>query len=560
MSEPAAPSAAVVYRARRIRTMDENCPTATHVMVRDGRILAVGERADMDRYGDYRLDETFADDVLVPGLIEAHAHLHEGGIWRFLYLGYHDRIAPDGTRWPGLKTLDAVIERLRAAETALETPDEALLAWGFDPLYFGTERLTEEALDRVSRHRPTAILHASFHLMNVNSAMLELAGIDGTIDIEGIGRHADGRPDGELREFAAMFPVNRAIGNAFRNGSTTREGLDNFAQLAQMAGVTTVTDLNNELGDADVASLAAATRREDFPVRLIPAFRTVGAGQGCDQAISRIREVSKHNHDKLRFGAVKLILDGSIQGFTARLNWPGYHNGHANGIWVTSPQEAEEMIEAYHRAGLQIHIHTNGDEATEVALDALERVLGEHPRPDHRHTLQHVQMASTAQFRRMAQLGLCVNLFSNHLYYWGDAHYALTLGPDRAERMNACATALAENVPFTIHSDAPITPIGPLFTAWCAVNRRTSAGRTLGESQKISVHRALEAITLNAAFTLKMDAEIGSIEVGKRADFCVLDADPLETPPEHLLTINVLATVLGGRAFRSPRHDMAASP
>jgi predicted amidohydrolase YtcJ len=143
-------------------------------------------------------------------------------------------------------------------------------------------------------------------------------------------------------------------------------------------------------------------------------------------------------------------------------------------------------------------------------------------------------------------------LFANHLYYWGDAHYSQTIGPDRANRMDACGTALRLGVPFAIHSDAPITPIGPLFTAWCAVNRCTSSGRVLGEEERIGLQDALHAITLGAAYTLRMDGEIGSIEVGKFADFCVLDADPLSLPPRSLKDIGVWGTVLGGRVFEAP--------
>ena len=147
----------------------------------------------------------------------------------------------------------------------------------------------------------------------------------------------------------------------------------------------------------------------------------------------------------------------------------------------------------------------------------------------------------------MKALGLCVNLFANHLYYWGDAHATQTMGPDRAQRMDACGTALRHGVPLAIHSDAPITPMAPLFTAWCAVNRLTSSGQVLGEGECISVDQALYAITMGAAFTLGMDDRIGSIEVGKWADFCVLDADPTEVPPTALKDIGVAATVLGGQ-------------
>jgi predicted amidohydrolase YtcJ len=201
------------------------------------------------------------------------------------------------------------------------------------------------------------------------------------------------------------------------------------------------------------------------------------------------------------------------------------------------------------RAGIQVHVHTNGDEATAMVLDRLEQVLKREPARDHRFTLQHAQLADAAQFRRMAALGLCANLFANHHFYWGDQHRAVTVGPERAERMNACRTALRCGVPLAIHSDAPITPLGPLFTAWCAVNRLTASGHVLGPRERIGVMAALRAITLGAAYTLHLDGEIGSIECGKRADFCVLDDDPRDVAPEAIKDVRVWGTVQGGRVF-----------
>jgi hypothetical protein len=253
------------------------------------------------------------------------------------------------------------------------------------------------------------------------------------------------------------------------------------------------------------------------------------------------------NTDKLHYGIVKLFADGSIQGFSARLRWPGYYNGHPNGIWNQPPEQLKASIDFFHAQGFHLHIHTNGDEATEVALDGLEAALARTPRPDHRHTLQHCQMADEALFRRMAALGVCANLFANHLFYWGDAHRALTLGPDRAERMDACATALRLGVPLAVHSDAPITALAPMFTAWCAVNRVTSSGHVLGASERISVADALRTITLGAAYTLGLDDRIGSIEVGKFADFCVLEDDPTAVDPTALRDVRIAGTVLGGQ-------------
>ena len=131
----------------------------------------------------------------------------------------------------------------------------------------------------------------------------------------------------------------------------------------------------------------------------------------------------------------------------------------------------------------------------------------------------------------------------------GDQHYEVTVGPERAERMNACATALRTGVPLAIHSDAPVTPLGPLFTAWCAINRRTASGRTLGENERIGIDDALRTITLGAAYTLKLDSEIGSIESGKRADFAVLEEDPTSIGGDRLKDVVIWGTVQGGRIF-----------
>jgi predicted amidohydrolase YtcJ len=251
--------------------------------------------------------------------------------------------------------------------------------------------------------------------------------------------------------------------------------------------------------------------------------------------------------ERLRLGKVKLVADGSIQGFSARLRWPGYYNGLPNGLWYTAPEQVREILALALANGVQVHAHTNGDEATDMVLDAMAAALARHPVPGHRFTLQHCQLADAAQFRRIRELGMCVNLFANHTFYWGDAHYEQTVGPERAERMNACATAIAAGVPFAIHSDAPVTPLGPLFTAWCAVNRKTAGGRLLGAPQRIAVADALRAITVGAAYTLGLDGEIGSIETGKRADFAVLESDPLESAAEDLADIGIWGVVANGR-------------
>ena len=536
-----------IFQARKVLTMNPSRPVATHVAVRDGRILGAGALDELSGWGPYRLETRLADKVLMPGLVEGHSHLMEGVFWRFVYCGWFDRRDPDGKVWPGAKSLDAVVERLREAQAALSDPAQPLLGWGFDPIYFGGRRCVREDLDRVSTERPVGMIHASVHIINANSAALAAVGwLRAGLDHPGVPLGADGLPTGELKGPEAMMQVAQVLGadRAVMTGDAA--GLTLFSRLCVRAGVTTATDLASPLPDDALPMLLDQTARNDFPTRIVPLLRLMGPPAA---AVERAVELGRRSTDRLRLGRIKMVADGSIQGFSARLRWPGYHNGAPNGLWYMAPEQMSQALTLALQHGVQIHTHTNGDEATEAVLDGMEAALQQHPRPDHRFTLQHCQLADAAQFRRMKALGLCVNLFANHHYYWGDEHYRLTVGPERATRMNACATALAQGVPLAIHSDAPITPLGPLFTAWCAVHRLTASGRTLGEHERIGVADALRAITLGAAYTLKLDAEIGSIECGKRADFCVLDDDPLAVPAMVLRDLPVWGVVQDGRIF-----------
>lgn len=543
-------SSTTIYPARRIITMNAHQPFASHVAVRDGRVLGVGSLAELEGWGPYTLDRRFESLVLLPGFVEGHSHAYEGGVWKFPYVGFFDRRSPDGAVSPGLKNIEAVVARLRDIERGMTDTGQPLLAWGFDPIYFGGRRMNAADLDQVSTTRPVLVIHSNFHVLNVNSPVLAKAGIDHSTNVHGIVKDSAGKPTGELQEIAAKYMAYRASGIDLAGVLSDEEAVWRFARVAQLSGVTTATDLHNELPESTVAGYRRASASDDFPIRLLPAFGAIALP--VDEGVRKLKALMQHNNDRLRFGLVKIVTDGSIQGLSARMRWPGYYNGLPNGVWNTGPDDIDRLLQAYHDAGFQVHIHTNGDEASEVALDAVERALARTPRRDHRHTLQHCQMADAAQFRRMAALGMCVNLFANHLFYWGDIHYSQTLGPERANRMDACATALRTGVPFAIHCDAPVTPIGPLFTAWCAVNRLTASGRTLGESERIAPADALRAVTLGAAQTLKLDDEIGSIEVGKRADFAVLHEDPLEVPPTALKDVRVWGTVLGGRVFEAP--------
>lgn len=523
-------------------------PNTTHVAIRDGRVLGSGSLEELAGWGDYVLDETFKNKVIMPGLVEGHSHAMEGTLWKYTYVGFFDRMDPHGKVWGGVKTIGEVLDRLKDSEAKLSDPNAPLPAWSLDPIYFDNERVTRQDLDKVSESRPIGVMHASGHILNVNSKALELAGLlKSGIDHPGVPLGEDGLPTGELKGPDVMTPVGVHVGFDRDMLSCDEEGLIDFAKLCVRTGVTTATDLAARLPDDAVTMMSEVTGRDNYPARIVPLrFHHGVTPVDLIEHVLKLKELSS---DRLRLGKIKVVVDGSIQGFSARIRWPGYYNGADNGLWYISPEQLREIINMSLEKGIHVHTHTNGDEATELVLDCMEEGLRKYPSLDHRFTLQHCQLADRAQFRRMAKLGMCVNLFANHHFYWGDEHYNLTVGPERALRMNACATALENAVPMAIHSDAPITPLGPLFTAWCAVNRLTASGRTQGESEKISVADALYAITLGAAYTLKLDGEIGSIETGKRADFAILEDDPESIAPEKLKDVKVWGTVQDGRIF-----------
>ena len=535
-----------LIRARKILTMNSYAPEATHVAIRDGRILGVGTEADLKGWGPMEPDDRFADKVLMPGFVEGHCHAKEGGMWDYPFVGYLDRRDPDGGLWEGVQSMDAVVQRLSDIERGMD--EGPLYAWGFDPIYFDGARMTLADIDRVSTTRPIVIMHSNGHVINVNSAVLAAAGITRETNVDGVVKDAAGNPTGELAEAAAKYMAYRVTGDPFFKGISERD-LVRFGQACANCGVTTATDLFAVFTDESLAAYAAATRRAGYPVRLLPAMNTLDRPPA--EGIEILNQAKKQANSKLIYRLVKIMTDGSIQGMSARMKWPGYFNGMPNGVWNMPPEQLVAAVDAYHDAGAHIHMHVNGDEASELMLDALEAALTRTPRRDHRHTLQHCQMADEAQFRRMAALGVCANLFANHIYYWGDQHRDITMGPDRAARMDACGTAERLGVNFAIHSDAPVTPLAPLFTAWCAVNRLTASGAVLGPNERISVATALRAITLGAAYTLRMDHLVGSIEPGKHADFAVLEDDPTAVPAAALRDVPVWGTVTGGEATQA---------
>ena len=537
-----------VFRARRIITLDNAMPVADAVAVMDGRVLHTGSFDELaaDLVGmDVRVDDSFGDKVIVPGFIEAHCHiLEEGALANFPWIGTYPRRMAGGGVQPGCPDTAAALARIREAHSALTDASQVLTCLGWDPNMANSTGITREMLDAVSAERPIFLLQSNGHVGHCNSAMMRVAGIDTTSTEHGIMRDGSGQPTGELRELA----LAKVLGAHVDLEVGGEESVQNAGAIARTVGCTTVTDLAFGATTRAVTQYATVVNGDGFPTRVVyaPMVQVLNPRlkEGTFEHISGL-----HQHDSamFRMGPVKFVFDGSIQGRSARLNWPGYCCGDPNGMWLAEPDEMFELMRPYHKAGFQLALHTNGDEAVNAGLDAYERLLLDHPRFDHRHRLEHAQIASEEAFHRMKALGVCVNLFANHVYYWGDTHRTATAGPAKARTLDACGTATRLGVRFSIHCDAPVTPLDPLFTMWCAVNRLTSSGHLLGASERIAPMQALRAMTIDAAHLLKMDDEAGSITVGKHADFTVLDADPTEVDPMAIKDIAVPATVLSGR-------------
>jgi len=550
-----------VYCARNIITMNPANPRATHVAVRDGMVLGAGTLEELAPWGPYTLDERFADNIIVPGFVEAHAHVMEGATALMPHMGFFDRPLPDGSIAPGVKSYAQLSERLAELDRQMEDPLEPLITRGFDPIYFTSQpRLTLELLDQVSTTRPIFLYHASGHLATVNSAMLTLDNVDKSTQVEGVGRFPNGELNGELREPPAMS-LCRTGYRAVQLVNGSEQALRNLGATARNAGITTCTDLAGALLLAPKLKemWQRVTTEDDFPLRVamynIPAMP--GLETDFDAAAKAVQALQCEETDKLRFPGVKFVLDGSIQGWTALIREPGYISGEDHGQLLTVPDQFKDWLRPFHKAGINVHMHCNGSLTQDLAIETVEALLTEHAWLDHRHTITHAQLTTQAQLRKMARLGLCANFFTNHLWYWGDQHYEQTVGPERANALEPCASALREGVPFTLHSDAGVTPLGQLHTMWCAVNRLTPSGRVLGEAEKITPEQALHAATIGAAYTLHMDDEIGSIEAGKRADFAILEDNPLTVDPMAIRDIKVWGTVLSGTPQEASRVSNA---
>jgi predicted amidohydrolase YtcJ len=274
-------------------------------------------------------------------------------------------------------------------------------------------------------------------------------------------------------------------------------------------------------------------------------------GKSDDEVLADLASLSERNTGRLEFrDHVKLFTDGAFFSELMQVKAPGYIDGH-HGEWMMPPERFEERARLMWNAGYRIHVHCTGDLGLQLALDTLDKLQFERPRFDHRFTIEHFGLSTPEQVMRIAALGACVSANVYYLHELSDAYWRHSIGYERASQMARLGSLSEAGVPTALHSDFTMAPALPLNSAWVAVNRRAETGATMAPNERLTVDQALRAITIDAAYVLGMEDEIGSIRAGKKADFAVLEADPYAVAPDELKDIAIWGTVFEGRPFES---------
>lgn len=541
----------IVFRAANIITMDAIRPQVEAVAVDGEHILAVGSIVEIERALQgrrYRIDDSFEGKTLLPGFIEPHLHPYIAGILLPMrFITPHDWSLP-GQEVKGVQSREDYLQRLRELEAELGSDENWLWTWGYHQLFHG--ELSRADLDAVSDSRPIIVWHRSFHEIYLNSAALKVLGVDEAI--------AAAHPQADVEEghfyenglqllLPALIPrllePQRYIG-----------ALKQARKIIHAGGITTVgdgafgtLDINNELQ----ALYAAGWDAPPTPFRtfLLLDGMTLGRANGHEEVRRMVDLMPSRNGKQIQFSPaqIKLFADGAAYSQLMQMSEP-YLDGH-EGEWLMQPEELETAARVYWNAGFQIHVHVNGDRGLDSTLDILEKLQRETPRSDHRFTIHHMAYARPDQAARLAELGGMVQANPYYLWALADKYAENGLGLQRASHMVPMNSFVRAGARVAFHSDFTMAPAQPLLLAWAAITRRTAAGNIMGLEERITLQEALRGITIDAAYQLGREADSGSIEVGKRADFTVLELDPFQVPVESLKDIPIWGTVFAGKVY-----------
>ena len=549
---------AVIFTAREIVTLDADRPSAQAVAVVGDRILATGSLEEVKKAigtQPYTVNTAFANQVIVPGFIAQHDHPLLAALTMTAdIIAIEDWVLPQGTS-KAAKNRTEYLARLAESNARLKSPDEVLLTWGYHQYFHG--ELKKADLDAVSTTRPIIVWHRSAHEFYLNTAAEKKY----NITREWFDKQSDSAkkqsdfPNAHYWEQGA-FAVMPLIASAIATPERLKSGLEFVESYYHANGVTLGSEpgglASRKLQDAQNAVMSDSAS----PFR----FYFIVDGKSITGAFKDDAQVVPESEKFLGWGQgftaylprqVKLFADGAIFSQAMQVR-DGYADGH-KGEWMMDPDFFARTMRVYWDAGYQLHIHVNGDAGLDMVLDQLELNLRRRPRADHRTVIIHFAVSRPEQVARIKQLGAIV---SGNPYYpvaLADNYRKNGLDPARADQMVRMGDVEKAGISFSYHSDMPMAPGQPLLLMWAGVNRVTNDGNVRGPEQRVSRLGALKAVTIDAAYSLQLEREVGSIVPGKLANFTILGDNPVTIDPLKIKDIAVLGTVHEGRVLTVKR-------
>ncbi|WP_067973117.1 amidohydrolase [Mycolicibacter icosiumassiliensis] len=538
------PGADTIFLGGPVVTVAPGAPEAEALAVTGGRISQVGTADEVLRLrGSGTTVVDLRGRALLPAFVEPHGHPFEMG----------STLAPPAidVRPFTVPTASGVFAKL--AEAVADTPKgQPILLNGVDPLLqTGLRPFTRSELSRLSPNNPVVIISDSGHAAYGNTAAFTAAGITKTTPNPAGAQYIhgpDGQLTGEVREAAAVMALVAPFSGAImaNAGDNLRWA---YAQLAR-AGIATATEHSYD-ARAQSEVFGKLAQQADCAVR-VRAYEIGTPDLAADPKNVRGRRARADVlFDKI---GMKMWADGSpwqgnifttfpylTNATTASMGLGPDHRGRMN----YPPEQIQELTKAFVDQHWQLSCHVQGDAAIDVVLDAFEQARTP---PALRPRIEHVGAMRPDQFARAAQLGITPSLFIEHIYFWGDALVDKLFGLEHGSHWMSARSALDAGLRLSFHNDGTVTPPNPIGNIATAVNRiAKGSGRVLAPEQRIGVDAAIKAQTLNAAWQLRLDTEIGSLEPGKYADLVVLSHNPRRVPPAELRDVAVEATYLMGR-------------
>jgi predicted amidohydrolase YtcJ len=517
----------MVLHNANVITVDPRLPAAEAVAVFNGRILAVGDSAEILRLaGAQTVKINVGGKTIVPGFIDAHSHPAYSG------LAHLRNVDTD------LRSIEAIKQAIH--ERAKITPKgEWILGFKYDDTKTKEGRIINRYdLDEAAPDHPVTITHRGGHSSYVNSRALELAGYsDSSPDPKGgkLGRE-NGRLTGQLLENAAD-PIQEQVPNTFTRADH-QEGVRLITKMMSKSGVTSVTDAYGST--TDLSAYQDALQADELSMRIYCMISYAQIQEMLDAGLQ-----TGFGNEWVRIGGMKITLDGSISERTARLSEPYMGRPDDYGIIVMDEEEIYPYALKAHLNDWQIGVHANGDVAIDKTLNIYERLQREHPRKDPRFRLEHCTVINPDLVGRIKALNAIPNPFSTYVYFHGEK--MKEYGSERLENMFALRSFLDAGIKVTQTSDYPPGPFEPMMALQSSVTRTDMNGNLWGPSQRISVEEALKIGTIHGAYASYEENIKGSITPGKLADLVVLGQDPHKVDPSELIAIPIERTMVGGK-------------